>query len=347
MSNLLKSVVACFLGLMILVPLAARSQETPEANPCAPPTYRTDVRPDPKGTPTEITLGMVIADLLEINDVNQTITLDLAARMRWVDPRLANWAGCRLSIEHIWFPELIMKNSGRVFSRWPETVSIEKGGQVTYLQRFSGSFTSYHKLAEFPFDKQVISLRFFPLDWSAEKLVFREDPVFFGASPLLNISDWKITSVRSTLSQEEKQEFMQVRSVYELKISAERYVGYYIWKIMLPIALIVVMSWCVFWIDPGQFGTQIGLSATSVLTMIAFIFATTNMLPRLGYFTMLDSYVLGATVFVFVALLESLVTGYLTTRGRKVLANRIDHFSRFAFPLVFALLVSTFFMDAS
>jgi len=347
MSNFLKSGVACFLGLLMLMPLAAWSQEATGVDPCAPPTYRTDVRPNSSGPATEITVGMVIVDLLEINDVNQTITLDMAVRMRWMDPRLADWEGCKLSVNDIWFPEMVMKNSGRVYSRWPEVVSIEKGGQATYLQRISGSFTSYHKLAEFPFDNQTISLRFFPLEWSAEKLVFREDPVFFGASSLLNISDWQITSVRSTLSIEEQQAFLQDRSVYELHVSAERYVGYYIWKIMLPIALIVVMSWCVFWIDPAQFGTQIGLSATSVLTMVAFIFATTNMLPRLGYFTMLDSYVLGATIFVFVALLESLVTGYLTTRGRKVLANRIDQFSRFFFPSVFVLLISTFFLDAA
>ena len=114
---------------------------------------------------------------------------------------------------------------------------------------------------------------------------------------------------------------------------------------MLPIALIVVMSWSVFWIAPKEFGTQMGLSATSVLTMIAFIFATTSLLPRLGYFTMLDRYIAGATVFVFVALLQSLITGYIASTGRVAFASRIDFVSRFVFPMAFVVLCSLFYAD--
>lgn len=62
------------------------------------------------------------------------------------------------------------------------------------------------------------------------------------------------------------------------------------------------MSWSPLWIDTKQIWTRIRLSATSVLTIVAFIFTTTNLLPRLGYFTTLDSYIAGATFFVFMAL---------------------------------------------
>lgn len=333
-------------AMALLAPMTAQAQTPSQQDPCAPPQYRTDVRPDPSGPPTVIDFGVRIADLAEINDVNQTITIDLVVRMRWTDPRLADWEGCRVSIADIWFPEPIMKNSGRVFSRWPETASVENGGKITYLQRISGTFSSYHHLADFPFDKQVISLRIYPLDWSISKLIYRIDETFTGMTPLLNISDWAITDASAELVQEDFEAFDQVRTGYLLNISAERYKSYYFWKIMLPIALIVVMSWCVFWINPEQFGTQIGLSATSVLTMIAFIFATTNMLPRLGYFTMMDRYIAVATVFVFAALLQSLSTGYLASTGRARLAERIDKISLFAFPLAFAALCVKFFTDA-
>jgi len=337
---------AFYVAMTLLAPAAARAQSTIDANPCAPPSYRTDVRPDNSGPPTEIAFGARIADLLEINDVNQTITIDLAIRMRWQDTRLADWEGCRLSIRDIWFPDLMMKNSGRVFNRWPEQVSVEEGGNVTYLQRISGTFSSYHNLVDFPFDEQTISLWIYPLDWSISKVLFRIDHTFTGMALPLNISDWKIIGAKADLIEQDFGAFEQVRSGYQLQISAERYLSYYFWKIMLPIALIVFMSWCVFWISPVQFGTQIGLSATSVLTMIAFIFATTNVLPRLGYFTMLDRYVAGATVFVFAALLQSLSTGYLASIDRIALANRIDAISRIAFPLAFAALSAKFYTDA-
>ncbi|WP_433989498.1 Cys-loop ligand-gated ion channel (plasmid) [Pseudoseohaeicola sp. NH-UV-7] len=343
MRHFLMVLAVFFVAIAALAPGGARAQTTVPENPCAPPTYRTDIRPGSSGPATEITFGLRVADLLEIDDVNQTISIDLAIRMRWTDPRLAAWDGCKLSIDDIWFPDLVLKNSGRMFSRWPETVSVEEGGKITYLQRISGSFSSYHKLTDFPFDKQTIALRIYPLDWSIGKVVFRNDEAFTGMSPLLNISDWAITGIQAELVEETFEAVDQLRSGYLLQISAERYLSYYFWKIMLPISLIVFMSWCVFWINPEQFGTQLGLSATSVLTMIAFIFSTTSMLPRLGYFTMLDRYVAGATVFVFLALLQSLCTGYLASKDRTAIAGRIDLISRFAFPLAFFALCAQFY----
>ncbi len=327
-------------GIFLMMALTSLPEtvmaQTPEpSDPCAAPNYRTDVRPGPKGQRTEVKLGARVVDLLEINDVDQTITLDVALRMQWHDPRLASLAGCKLPIRDIWFPQLIMKNSGRMFHRWPEEASVEENGHVSYLQRVSGTFAGYQQLKDFPFDHQVISLRLYPLDWTAEKLVLVNDQEFTGLADELNISDWQIKGVTADVIQYHFDSTDQVHSGYLLEISAKRHVSYYIWKVMVPIALIVVMSWCVFWINPKDFGTQLGFSASSVLTMIAFIFATTSLLPKLGYFTMLDRFVGTATIFVFLALLQSLITGHLATKGMNALAMRIDLISRFVFPMVF------------
>jgi len=332
---------------LVLIAQPAAAQPLEGANACAPPNYKIHVRPDPPGSPTEVQIGVLIVDLVEINDVDRTISIDLALRMRWTDPRLAAWNGCKLSVDDIWFPELVLDSSGKVFERWPLRVRIGEGGQVIYLQRVSGTLSSYHKLTDFPFDSQKISMSIFPLEWSRQEVVFRPDETFSGIASPINISDWQIHGVDAWVADEQFDIFEQVRSVYILDILAQRHQGYYILKTMLPIALIVVMSWSVFWIDPEQFGTQIGLSATSVLTMIAFIFATTNMLPRLGYFTVLDRYIATATVFVFVALLQSLATGFLVSRGRAALARRVDAVSRVAFPAAFALLCAQLYASVA
>ncbi len=282
-------------------------------------------------------MGLRVIDVREINDVDQTITVDFALRLRWEDQRLAPYAGCRLPVDKIWFPELVLINSGRVFNRWPELVSVDEGGAVTYLQRQSGTLSSYHQLLEFPFDQQFIDVTLFPLDWSEDKVLLKKDQSFEGIFDTLSISDWKIVNVSSAVETFAPKSFSTLRSSYRFTIEAERYVSYYFWKIILPVCLIVVMSWSVFWIEAREFGTQLGLSATSVLTMIAFIFATTNMLPRLGYFTLLDKFIAGATVMVFLALLQSLCTGYIATRGNDASAQRIDRSSRVVFPVTFLL----------
>ena len=326
-------VVLC--AAFLLEPSHAMAQDVAAEEACGIPQIRTDVRPKPHDSPTEVKIGAVVIDVIDISDVDQTIRIDIATRLQWTDPRLADFAGCRLATTHVWFPYMILGNSGRIFQRWPETVSVEASGKVTYMQRHSGTFSSYHNLEGFPFDTQVITLDFTSLNWSSEKLVFTLDETFFGISDRLNISDWKIHGVEATIEEIHIAEFAQMRSTFELHVKASRYVSYYFWKVLLPIGLIVVMSWAVFYVHPSQFGTQLGLSATSVLTMVAYIFATTNLLPRLGYFTLLDSFIATATIFVFVSLIQSLITGFLATRGQEKIAVNIDLISRVAFPAAF------------
>lgn len=346
MRHLLMLIAGFVIVVTLILPADVKAQVAVDEDPCSPPGYRTDFRPDPSGGPTEVVLGVRIIDILEITDVDQTIKIDMAVRMRWNDPRLIAWDGCKLAIGDIWFPEIFLKNSGRIFTSWPETATIEEDGNVIYLQRMSGTFSSYANLSGFPFDKQSIVLRIYPVEGDVEHVLFRIDKTFTGMSSLLNISDWKITETHADVVEEPFEATGQIMSGYLLEISAERYLGYYIWKIMIPIAVIVFMSWCAFWIDPKQFGTQIGLSATSVLTMVAFVFATTNMLPRLGYVTLLDWYIAGSTLFVFAALLVTLMTGYLAWRESTVLARRLDSINRWAFPLTFFALLLALYANA-
>ena len=321
----------------------AAAQGDPD-DPCASPNVRTDVRPNPNGPPTEVTVGVRIFDLREINDVDQTLTVDLGILRTWTDPRLGRLEGCEISLTDVWYPELVAMNSGRLFERWSPEVSVGPGGQIKYLQRFYGTLASYHSLHDFPFDTQSITLSFFPLKFSEDEVTIRADDTFTGIADRLNISDWSIVSTDVQVDDFQAEVFDRSHARYNLTITAERNRGFYIWKILIPLSLIVAMSWCVFWIPPDQYIAQIGLSATAMLTIIAFIFATTNMVPALGYYTLLDLFIVGSTVIVFLSLLESLQRAIWSSRERSGLALRIDRACRFAFPTLFVAMALTVFI---
>ncbi len=76
-----------------------------------------------------------------------------------------------------------------------------------------------------------------------------------------------------------------------------------------------------------------------MLTLIAFIFATINMLPALGYFTVLDLFIGASTILVFLAMVVSLTTSYLISLDRAESAVRVDRVCRLIFPLAFASVV--------
>jgi hypothetical protein len=233
----------------------------------------------------------------------------------WTDQRLAQLEGCEISVDDIWFPELIVDNSGRLFERWPREVSIGPGGRVRYVQRVSGTLASHHKLRDFPFDDQVISIRLSPLKWSENEVQLAVDETFTGMYSPLNISDWNIESVKGVTGRRYLDAFERFHSYFDFVITASRIRGYYVWKVILPLCLIVAMSWCVFWINPAQFGPQIGLS-----------------------------FIIGSTILVFLALIEALGTSYLVSRDKKALAMRVDFVSRFVFPLSFAAMAAVLFL---
>ena len=59
------------------------------------------------------------------------------------------------------------------------------------------------------------------------------------------------------------------------------------------------------------------------------------MVPKLGYLTLLDRFIVGSTILVFLALVESLTTIYLVSQEKKEIAMRIDRVSRLLFPIAF------------
>jgi hypothetical protein len=62
---------------------------------------------------------------------------------------------------------------------------------------------------------------------------------------------------------------------------------------LLPLLLINIISWSVFWIDvKKEFSSQIGLGMTSLLTAIAYSFTISSSLPRVAYLTLIDYFIL-------------------------------------------------------
>ena len=341
------SAVLALLFVLLLLTQTAAAQEAPAPEPeyCAAPNVRTDVRPNPEGPPTEVSVGVRMVDLMGIDDISQTLNGDFAVILNWTDPRLAGFEGCEISIQKIWDPRVVFLNSGRKFPSLPEKATIGPGGNVRYVQRYGGTFATYHNLNDFPFDKQAFKIWLVGLDHPEDKVVFVGDEKVTGARDLLNISDWIVGEVSGSVDSLYADAYDDNFSRYTLEIQANRITAYYVWKVILPLCLIVAMSWAVFWINPAQFGPQIGLSATAMLTLIAFLFATTNMLPALGYFTILDLFIGGATILVFLAMLESLTTSYLVSREKVVLAERMDQICRLLFPLMFVGMVVAIFMS--
>ena len=119
---------------------------------------------------------------------------------------------------------------------------------------------------------------------------------------------------------------------------------YFVVKIILPLILIVAMSWIVFWIDPKESGIQISVAITTMLTLIADRFAVGAELPKVSYLTRLDFFILSGTILVFASLIEVIVTSTIAQQEKIELARKLDRWSRLLFPAIFSMVAVKIFI---
>lgn len=307
---------------------------------------RSDVRPRKEGEATKITLGVRVVDVTQIEDVSQSITVDIIVRQSWTDTRLIPYAGCKFTLEQVWTPHIDIVNSGHLWTRLRNYVEVFPFGRVQYMQRYHGAVVFPYQAHRFPFDKHNITLAFVSLEYGQSEVVLVNDEEFTGRSASeFNVADWSFGAVLPFVQSTYLDSSENVHSELNITLTAQRRTSYFIWKIMVPLSLIVAMSWSVFWLHPARYGPQVGLSATSMLTLIAFLFATEAIVPRLNYLTIMDKFVLGSTILVFLALVEAVMTAYFIAKEREAVAVRMDRYCRMIFPAAFVLLILGLYID--
>ncbi len=130
---------------------------------------------------------------------------------------------------------------------------------------------------------------------------------------------------------------------FMMTIEVQRVPTYYFWKVIFPLCLIVIMSWIPRWLDPKESGTGIGISTTAFLTLVAYLFAITVLLPRVSYLTRMDKFILLATVLVFTALLQTVAHAYLVNQKKIELVLRANIASRIIYPVALLAVLGTSF----
>jgi Neurotransmitter-gated ion-channel ligand binding domain/Neurotransmitter-gated ion-channel transmembrane region len=304
-------------------------------------------RPNADSGPTKISTAIWCVDINSIDSAQQSFTADVAVVLEWKDPRLAHTRGgvAHYALDQVWHPRVAVVNETNSIShRFPDSVEVDPDGTVTYRQRYVGSFTQALHLKSFPFDKQTFRVQFVAVRYRTSEVQFVPNKEWVdaglkqagGISPSISLPDWvlekwEIKNMVYALAP--ALEF----SGYAFEFTALRNVHHYILKVILPLVLIVFMSWTVFWIDPVHSNAQISVAVTSMLTLIAYRFAVDSQLPRLPYMTRLDSFIFTSTILVFFSLIEVLITTILENREQTARAKKIDRYCRIIFPALFAI----------
>jgi hypothetical protein len=291
-------------------------------------------RPGPADQPFGISVGAYLIDVIDIDDVESTFTVDFLVDLQWKDPLLADPASKelrRLTLDDAWHPELAFVNERNVTPKLESYLIVDADGNVSYKQRFFGTFSVALKLADFPFDEQSLAIDMVILRYRSDEIVCSRNESLIGCEPDLELPGWHFQGFSVTTGVKKIGIAGYDLSASFLQADVRRDRWYYMWKIVFPLVLIVMMSSAVFWIPPTLIPSQIGISTASVLTLIAFYLTIASSLPRISYLTRLDTFVIGSTSMVFMAFGQAVWTGRLAHAERIELAQKVDRWTRVVF----------------
>jgi hypothetical protein len=298
-------------------------------------------RPGAGGDPDRITFRVFVIDVDEIDSAEQNFTANFLYSLSWMDPRQAHDGehGIIRDVADVWMPSIQVVNQQKLWRTFPEVVRIEPDGTASYRQRFWGQLSQPLRLQDFPFDTHDFVIQFVAAGNLDSGIEFVQDPAKqSGISEVLSIADYKVIDSGASVKGYVPLPGDEPLAGFRFKFTAERESGYYVIKVIIPLLLIIAMSWVVFWIDPTESGTQIGVATTTMLTLIAYRFAMGHDLPQVSYLTRMDHFILVATILVFVSLLEVIITSYMAKIGRLKSARWTDRVARVLIPGTFIFL---------
>ncbi len=323
---------------------AVQAQNDPTTNVAVPP---------PDQNPVEVYVDLYGLNIFSIDEREETFEVEAFIYADWFDERLAfdpAAAGTERKIfqgetavemlkTEVWWPDLEVVDLRGPRDRLHTTLTIDYDGFVTYTERFHASIWQPFFFDEFPFDFHTISFTVAPFFYTNDQVVFLGPEDFLTDGERVERTDlawetneWSIENVESVVDRGDEFAF----STTTMLIEISRLPQFYISNVILPLFLIVAISWAVFWMDFGNMhlADRLSVSFTSVLTVVAFDFVTADNLPLLSYQTVLDVVLTFSYVILTLSVLEN-VLAYLNFRKNGNEIQRIDRVARWLFPLVY------------
>jgi hypothetical protein len=296
-------------------------------------------RPDPPGTPTVVGLAVYLLDVAQLNDVDQTMDLDVHVFARWRDPRLADAArgpgsaDCAALAGGIWTPALEPMNLRARQLFYADRFLVDERGVVTLGRRMWVKVAWPLDFRDFPLDAHEWRFTVWPMVSRSDEVVFHPVTRMTGIADRLSIQGWSIGTPRAEASTATRDGRAGTYARFDVRLDLRRNWVYYAWKLGLPLTLIVLMAYGVYFIPASAVPQQVGLGMTAMLTLIAYMLMLGNTLPRISYLTRADWFFIGSAVLVFLGLAKAVITLALSQGPKADLIPRVDRWGRILYPI--------------
>jgi hypothetical protein len=310
------------------------------------------LRGPPEGEPTRVLVGAFLSDVNAVTEQEETFEFEAILTLKWRDPRQAFdpiEAGASEKVYQGnyqfaevfagWWPQLILANESGQLESQAVLLLIESDGSLTLTQEFNAVAEMPMKLRRFPFDRQDFEAIFEVLGFGPDRVVLVADPETTGSmSRGVSIAQWALHDVRVSARESDAiYEDGHSESVSQLVVTLDmaREPGHMLRVVVLPLVVLVFLTFTVFWMDRESVGDRMDISFIGVLSVVAYQIVVSDQLPAISYFTMMNGFLYSTYLLLTAGVVVNLVVSKLDQAGKAAAGNRIDTTCRWAFPLLF------------
>jgi hypothetical protein len=266
----------------------------------------------------------------------------------WCDPRLAYTVAqtgrqeeifleeaALDKIEEMWWPDIVFVNEAGAAEIENVELIILPDGTINYQQRFNAELEAHYDLRRFPFDGQLLEIEIESFAWDNEYLVLHQEVDKIGFSTEFQIPQWEIEGIENTIEAKQEVRDRKPFSEFLMTIEVTRLSNYYQWKILLPLIILVAISWSVFWMIGDGLADRMSVSLTGILTIVAYQFVVSDGLPKVSYFTLMDSILTLSFVMMALTIIQNIYVNTVYLHEKEETAAQWDKLCRWLFPITY------------
>lgn len=260
----------------------------------------------PGDKPSVVRIAFRLDGVTEIDEEAETFEFTGVLTLRWKDEHQAfdpDKTGVNEKIYQgdfqfnelspAWYPQIILVNRSGLFETSATILRVEPDGSSTLSQTIDAIARTTLDLRTMPFDSQSLHAVFevFGFDQTAVKLIADESPDQNGRSEM-SIPQWTLGDLKSSVVDSNDSHTGDLSSSprFMMTVNVQRQSMFLMRLVVMPLALIVTLSWSIFWMDRSSLGDRINLSFVGILTAVTYQIVVGDIMPRISYQTLMNEF---------------------------------------------------------
>ncbi len=271
----------------------------------AEPARQGQLTPTDKAATTAqvVKIGFYPVSVYELEMGSNTYYVDMYVWLRWkgdIDPTA--------SLE---FTNMVEEWGKQMESLHTEPKVLADGSKYQ-IMKVEGRFVQAFNLADYPLDRQQLSILVEDAVNPADTLAFEIDQASSGIGSKLKIPGWSLTGwsaetfVHDYASSLGEDAAPSAYSAAQFSLNIERPMSYFYWKLLMPLAIVLLAALSALVLSPRSIDARTALPGGALLTAIFLQKSYSDGLPDLGYLVLMDEIYLVAYSLIVLTLMRAI-----------------------------------------